>query len=422
MSLSLASIKKQLVNQRESVIFICALTLAYGIDYLFNIVSGRLLGPDQFGVVVALAGVGQILVIGSRVLQTVTVRYVSRFEGEQDRQKTANFVRKALWLMLGFGIVLTILLELLAAPLATFLRIDDVRPVMALLSVVLLMAIRPIIGGTLQGEQKFSDLGILQIVQAIGRLLIGTTLIMMGFGAFGAVAALPLASLIAFFVGLWMIRHLLLQANNDPISLSLPDLFNYSAWTAAGLIGFALLINMDAILAKRFFDPTSAGQYGAAVTLGKVVQFFPVAIVMVLFPKAARRRSTNRNPAAVLPPAIGLITLVCIAVSIIYFLFQTQLLGILFGPEYQIDQPILGLIGLAMWLLSLLNVWLNYFLSIDQPHYVILIWVGVIAQSIAFSLWHSQLWQLPTIMLVNALWLTIAGVLMFARSNQLNKK
>ncbi len=408
----------RIVAQRDSLAFLIATTLAYGLDYLFNVVSGRWLGNEQFGTLVALAGVGQILVVGSRVIQTVTTRYISRFRADTHEEKVRPFITAALRVGIWGGLGITVLLCLLAFPLARFLRIEDMWAVFALLGGVGLMVVRPIIGGTLQGQQRFLPLGIIQIIQASIRLLAGALLILAGWGAFGAMIALPIASLIALVYGAWLLRDLLGGTSTVSNTTPLRELAHYSGYTAAGLIGFALLINMDAILVKRFFDADTAGVYGAAVTLGKVVQFFPVAIIMVLFPKAAHRQATKRNPAAVLPPAFALITAVCLGVSILYFAFPDLLVGTIFGDKFEISGRTLGTLGLAMWLLSLTNVWLNYFLSLNRVRIVYLIWTGVITQYIAFNIWHDQLWHLPTVMAINALWLTVAGAILFVRSSR----
>ena len=57
---------------RQGVVLVAAVTFAFGLDYLFNLASGRLLSPAQFSIVVALAAVGQILVVGSRVMRLKT--------------------------------------------------------------------------------------------------------------------------------------------------------------------------------------------------------------------------------------------------------------------------------------------------------------------------------------------------------------
>jgi O-antigen/teichoic acid export membrane protein len=236
---------------------------------------------------------------------------------------------------------------------------------------------------------------------------------LLGLGAFGAMAALPLGSMLALLFGVWVLRDLRRAETAVFAPIPLAEMLRYSAYTAAGLIGFALLINMDAILVKRFFDPVAAGNYGTAVTLGKIIQFFPIAIIMILFPKAARRRAEKRDTRAVLFPALFIVAGLCGLLALIYFLIPDLLIRVVFGPAYSLPPNVLGLIGLAMMLLSLANVWLNYYLSIERTRFVYLIWTAVISQFIAMFYFHDALWQMPLVMAVSGLWLTAAGTAVY---------
>jgi hypothetical protein len=69
-----------------------------------------------------------------------------------------------------------------------------------------------------------------------------------------------------------------------------------------------------------------------------------------------------------------------------------------------------------MLLLSLVNVWLNYFLSTERTGYVYLIGLGIVIQAALMVFFHGQLWHLPAIMSANGLWLTLAGGFIFYRS------
>jgi O-antigen/teichoic acid export membrane protein len=403
----------------QGVGLMTAVVFAYGLDYLFNLVSGRLLDPAQFGILVALAGVGQVLVVASRVIQTVVTRYIARFQAQDDGEsRIASFFRSMFRSAWRWGTAATVVMLLLSFPLAAFLQIDDIKVVLALSVTTLLMVVRPVVGGTLQGRQQFMALGLVQVVQAATRLFLGAVLILLGLGAFGAMASLPLASLAALIFGLWALDKVVWQPGQTHHGVTIPDMFRYSSYTAVGLIGFALLINMDAILAKRFFAPIDAGNYGAAVTLGKIIQFFPVAVIMLLFPKAAQRQAAHRDPTGVLIPAMLVVAALCGGLALLYALFADVIVRLTVGAAYQVDGRLLGLVGLAMLLLSLVNVWLNYFLSTERTGYVYLIGLGIVIQAVLMVFFHDQLWHLPAIMSANGLWLTLAGVIIFYRSHR----
>ncbi|MBK8987629.1 MAG: oligosaccharide flippase family protein [Chloroflexi bacterium] len=387
-----------------------AVTLAFAFDYLFNLVAGRLLSPVEFSVVVALAAVGQVLVVASRVIQTVVTRYIARFQAEPEAAgRIASFFQSMFRLSWRWGAAAMGVMLLLSWPLAQFLQIDEIGAVLALAVATLLMVVRPVVGGALQGLQQFAELGAVQVAQALLRLVFGALLIWLGLGAFGAMISLPLASGLALLVGWLVLDGAVKQKTAVHHQVKLPELFRYSAFTAVGLIGYALLLNMDAILVRRFFDPVQAGNYSAAVTLGKVVQFFPVAIIMVLFPKAAQRQAAHRDTSRVLIPAMLVVALVCGGLAVLYALFPDFIVRATLGGGYQVDGAVLGLVGLAMLLLSLANVWLNFYLSTEWPRFVYLIGLGILVQAGLMIAFHSQLWHLPAAMAVNGLWLTLAG-------------
>ncbi|VAW31328.1 hypothetical protein MNBD_CHLOROFLEXI01-583 [hydrothermal vent metagenome] len=394
----------------QSMALVAGITLAYGLDYLFNLVVGRMLSPVEFSVVIALAGVAQVLVVSSRVIQTVVTRYISRFQaGDEADGRISSFFQSMYRASWRWGSVALLFLLLLSWPLTRFLQIDDVWPAVALALATLLMVVRPVIGGTLQGLQQFSALGMVQIAQAVLRLLLGGLFVWLGWGAFGAMFSLPLASGVALLVGWRLLDTAVKQKTAVHHQVQLPEMFRYTSYTAAGLIGYALLLNMDAILVRRFFDPVVAGNYSAAITLGKVIQFFPVAIIMILFPKAAQRQAAHRDASRLLLPAMGIVALACGGIALIYTLFPDLIVQFVLGAEYQVEGVVLGLVGLAMLLLSLANVWLNYFLSTEWTQYVYLIGLGVVLQAGMMAFFHDEVWQLPAAMAATGLWLTLAG-------------
>lgn len=400
---------------RQGVGLMILTTAAYGFDYLFSLTAGRLLDPADFGILVALTGIGQILVVCSRIIQTVITRYVSELQARPDSAIWVRpFFRRSLSRMAALGVVVTAALVIFTPLTARFLNINELAPVVAMMTFALLMTTRPVVEGVLQGEQRFVSLGIIQVVQAVTRLALGGWLMWIGWRAFGAVVALPIASTLAFAVGLSMLGGEYWWKNEEPPAWEIPDdLWRYAAVTGAGLGGYALLVNLDPILVKSLFDPVAAGNYGAALTLGKIVLFFPVAVNLIMFPKAAQMREEGRDPSRVLLPALGVVLLVCGGVTLAYFFLPDLIVTLTVGQAYDISGRLLGLMGLAMTFLSLVNVWLNYFLSLKLYGFTFIVWIGVVVQVLLIWFGAAELWHVPAILAANGLWLSIVGVIIF---------
>jgi O-antigen/teichoic acid export membrane protein len=134
---------------------------------------------------------------------------------------------------------------------------------------------------------------------------------------------------------------------------------------------------------------------------------------MILFPKAAKRQAAHQDAGKILLLAMGIVALVCGGIALIYGLFPQPIVHLVLGGKYQVEGVVLGLVGLAMLLLSLSNVWLNYFLSTEWPQYVYLIGVGIVLQVGAMILFHDAVWQLPAAMVITGLWLNLAGIIIY---------
>lgn len=411
---------------RQSVWLAGAVLLAYALDYLFNIAASRLLVAAELATVVALNSVGQIFVVASRVVQTVAARYTAAMSATTEVPLALPFFfQRALRLGVLGGTGAALALAALSRPLAAFLKIQDPWTVVALAAGVWFMAVRPVVGGVLQGRQQFGWLGWMQLTQAGLRLPFAILLIRAGWGALGALLALPLASAGALLLGLGAVRDVWLRGTwmggMDRMNRMgrLPTgVAHYAAYTAAGLLGFALLVNMDVILARRFFDPTTAGLYGAAVILGRIVQFFPLAVIMIMFPKSAARQATERDPAGVLWPALLVVGLLCGGLTLAYYTLAPWIAAVSVGPNYPLDGALLGTVGLGMTLMALVNVWLNYFLALERPAYVWLIGLALLAQTLLMLTFHAQPIYLPLIIAGNGAWLTAAGAWLFWRDRR----
>lgn len=401
-------------SAQQGLALVVATNLAYVLDYFFNFAAGRLLTPEAFSIIISLAGLSNVMVVGSQVVQTVVSRYISEFAAKDAAVKQLPSFFRAVWRKgWRWGTAVTLLALILSFPIAAWLQIEEVRIVMALAVTTLLFVVRPIAGGTLQGVQQFAQFGMVHLVQAIFRLSIGIGLVLLGWGAFGAMVALPIASAIALAYNVRVLDKRVWQSSETHHGVSIPEMFRYSIYTAVGLLSYAVLVNMDAILVRRFFDPTQAGNYSAAVTLGKIIQFTPVAVMVLLFPKAVQRQASKQDPAKVLLPALTAVLVLCGGLVVGYTLFTDFIIRLTVGGQYEVSSLVLGLLGVGLTLLALSNLWLYYFLSIEQTAYVKFLACGILFQAVLMFMMHDALWQLPLAITINGGLLVLVGFVLF---------
>ena len=396
---------------RQGLVMFAATSLANALDYAYNVAMGRLLSADGYGVLVALQAMLQIASVSLVVVRTVTARYAAEFLAREQLARAGAFFRGALRTTVLWGAGATLLLAALSGPLARLFQIPTAAPVLVTAAALLPLTVKPAVGGALQGLQKFTGLGIFQIAHAAFRLLLGLLLVGLGLGAVGALAALPIGTVGTVLLGLALLGGIVWQQTGEAHQVAAADLTRYARATLIGLVSFAALVNMDALAVKHTFSPTEAGHYSMAVTLGKIVIFLPAAFAVVLFPKSAERHVQRRDSTRLLRLSLAATTLFCAGLTAVYFAVPGLLLKVVFGADNPFAGPVLGLVALAMTGYALVNVWLNYFLSVEQSRFAYVLPVAVAVQLGLLALFHATLIQVATVVA-----LTSVGVLAVAEA------
>jgi O-antigen/teichoic acid export membrane protein len=375
-----------------------AMVIAGGFDALVNIVAGRMLVKEQFAVFIAVVALIQVLVNVTNVIRTVVAYYTAEFTAESGGMARVNaFFHHAWSWSWRWGAVATLAMLLLSPLIARFMKIDSRWPLVAAGLALLMLFVRPVTDGTLQGVQNFLGLSSVQVLQSALRLLFAIVLIQLGLQAFGAVLALPLATTSALLVAVWFLREFF---SNPVKDVDVPGVsLRYSLFTLIGLGAYALLINLDPIVVKRFFSEAAAGDYGTVVTLGKINLFATLGIGMVLFPKATQRQAQGRDPRPVLVLALSATIAVGMVLTLIYFLISGPLVHAVFSGAYNDPGIVLGLVGIATTLYAAISIWLNYALSLQKHSFVVGLAILVLLVIAAMFIYHPSTTAVATIMI-----------------------
>ena len=268
----------------------------------------------------------------------------------------------------------------LASPmLARLLRLPNPWPLWAAAPAALLLFVRSITDGSLQGMQAFTGFGVVQVSQSLLRLLFAAGLICLGLQAAGAIIALPLAMAVVLVPALWWLRPQF-QHTNEAAAGQVS--WHYSSYTLLGLACFAVLANMDALFVKHAFNPQVAGDYAPVVTLARISLFIPLAIGILLLPKVKQCQARGEDSRPVLFLALVGALAPSLGLTILYFFFPGPLVRMVFTGAYTNPGIVLGLSSLAASLYAGVNIWMNYALALERPAFVyallgVLFWQGL---------------------------------------------
>jgi len=349
-----------------------------------------------------------VVVHVTNVIRNVVAFYTAEATVLPDAQaKISRFLQRRWRWVWRWGLAATAIAALLAPLIARLMRIDSPWPLWAGCFTIFMLFLRPVTDGALQGLQRFLGLGTVQGLQALLRFALAPLLIWLGWEAVGALLSLPLAMAGALLLALWLLRGYF--GAQQPGAVARPVSWNYSALTLLGLLSFALMVNVDAILVKRLFGSLLAGDYSPVVTLGKINLFIPLGIGLVLFPKATQRHAAGRDARPVLLLALAATLLPGLAVTVVYFLNPGFLVQTIFTDAYANPGVVLGLVGLATTLYSGVNIWLNYALSLERAAFVYALALIVLLQVAAMLLFPFSLPVFAAIMVTAGLLANLAG-------------
>src|SRR5215472_14534067 len=305
------------VGMRQSLLIGASMVLAGALDYGVNVVAGRWLPPVEYGIFVSVTAILQAMLFPAMAIRVVVAFYTVDLSVRGDSAQLGAFLRGVWRWAWQWGCAIAILLAVVSPLLARLLRIPNSRPLWAASLMVLMLIVRESTFGVLQGIQAFTCLGLVQIVQALLRLLFAAGIVWWGWRAAGAVLAQPLGCILGLGLVFWWVRPYLWNRSKVPghkVS------WRYSTWSLLGLGFFGTVSNLDALFVKHFFSPQVAGNYAPVVTLAKVSLFLPMAIGIVLLPKVKQYHSVGRDARRILLLALIGALAPGLGVSALYFL------------------------------------------------------------------------------------------------------
>ncbi|GFP34837.1 hypothetical protein HKBW3S43_00629 [Candidatus Hakubella thermalkaliphila] len=392
-----SAVKSDELARQFSLMFVATMVANF-LNYVYNLIMGRMLGPADFSAFTALLSVLLIASAIGGTIQTVVTRHVSILKSERKFNSIYHLLVKSARPSLVASLFLLLVFVLLSPPAQTFLRLSSVTPMLVLGTVVAVSLVAPIPWGILLGLQDYRNLAVLMILGGMLRLVSGVLLVFVGFAVSGALGASALAGLVALFFAVLPIRPLK-NSSSDCEPVPFLDMFKYSMPVMISIVCFLGLITMDMVLVRHFFEAEDAGHYAAAATLGKIVLFLPGAISLVMFPKTSELKVVTQKSLKIFYKSLLTVFILSGAVTLGYFLFPTFIVSIMFGQKYLFSVPYIGFFGIAMTFFALVSVFISYLLSVKKQGLIYFLLVAAFLEAGLIWLFHDTFYQVLSILI-----------------------
>ena len=397
---------------RGSIILFVMISIFNVLNYVFHFSMAHLLTPADYGTLAVLMSILYIFGIPTEAIQTVVTRYTSRFNAKKHYGKIKDLFYRSSKKGLLFAFVIFAAFLPVAWLLSSFLKISFSLLFLADIFIFYVFMI-PITRGIMQGQKKFSSLGMNMIAESAIKIVLAVAFVMFGWGVYGAIGGLVVGGVFTFLLAFPPLSKVLKSRRKNG---KFDKIYSYSVPVTIAMISIVLMYSLDIILAKAFFSADMAGKYAVLSMLGKMILFGTFAIGKTMFPLTSENFEKGKNTKKIFAKSIKLISLLSAIILIVFLLFPKQVISILFGPAYADVYALLFIVALAYTFVSVANIIILYQLSLNKirkSSFALLVFA--LLQIILLSTFNASLLQFSLALMVSDLLLLAYSIIIIRK-------
>ncbi len=374
--------------RHNAIFFVGSLFVAF-LNYLYYPVLGRMLSLESFGELQVLISLFTQMTIFISVITLVSTNIISNEKDSDVVNRTVSELEK-FTLYIGYGIL--VLITILSPFLKTSLKFESVMPFIIIGLVLVAGIMTGFRGAYLRGKRDFLGATIANALTAFSKIGVSAVLVLVGFKTSGAAGGILVAQLIGLSYAVYKARKLGFVKHRGNVR---PD-WNLLRPQAryAGLVLFVSLIttvqySTDVTIVKYLFSPEVAGQYAGIATISRIVLFLTSSFSIVLL-SSVKISQPPRDNSKLLVRALMMTLALGGSATLLFAIFPTQIVHVLFGARYDAFAHLLPLLSTAILTMSVCNLIANYHIALRHGWVMLYVGLGAIATIIALLLSHGS--------------------------------
>jgi O-antigen/teichoic acid export membrane protein len=391
-------------------LFMLSVLVVNGGNYLYNLILGRILGPEQFADAAVLITFLLVLSFVAMTFQLATAKFSVIFEANL----FISFISKVYKNAITVGISLGALIIIFSKQLQEVFNTSTSSMFVVFGIGVPLYFLMSVNRGVFQGKKAFKALSITYQTEMLSRLLITLGLLFL----FNIESSLVIAIgiLISFGFGLIPFKFENLNFKTSVvIEASQTKLVrNFFIITAFYEFTQIIISNSDMLLVKHYFESYEAGLYASLALIGRIVYFTAWMFVMLLLPTVVQLKKEGKATAPILLKYVGYIATISSVIVLCCSLFPETVITLLFGKSYLAIAPLLWKYALATGLFAISNIFAYYYLSLDRYIPVIFSAIFGMLQMGLVIFFHESLEQVVHMQIVAMILLLVFQIIYFA--------
>lgn len=387
--------------------------LANFFNFLFNLFMSRSLAVSEYGVFASIMSLVAYPVLIGGAINPLVVRFAGNYFASKNYALLRGLYLQILKLLLVTAIIIFLIFLFFIPEIGAFFHITDQR-ILFTTDIIIFVALIGVVNmAFLQAKLAFGFQVIVNLCNAVLKLVIGIILILLGYSVFGATIAVMISGTISILAGFIPLKFVFDRKISSP-SIPNKELFLYGFPSSIALFGLTSFISTDIILVKHFFNPHQAGLYAGLSLIGRVIFFVSAPIATVMFPMIVQKHSKNENYINTFKLSLLLVLIPSLMLTIFYGVFpRLSIMFFLKREEYLAISPYLVPFSIFITFYTLLSILSNFYLSINRTKIFIPIILGAIAQIVLIYFIHQNFLQIILISLVCTVLLDIMLLLYY---------
>lgn len=348
--------KKNSFEKNGLLIFSLSI-LGSALNYLFQILSGRILTTSEYGELNSLFSIINIVT----VLGTAMGLSIAKYVAENDKEIGGSVI-KIFKQSLLFALCLFLLLSLILYFIFHFSIMSSALVSLSISS----FSVSYIFYGTMQGKKDFIGVSIFNLIQPVAKITVG--MILMFILAKYSKISEPYnivflviigASLFGMYYGFKRsVKSVIFSVNSqNKIIINIYKFFLFSLMSSVCLVIFN---NIDILIIRQFFDETSVGYYSSAALFGKIILYVPTAFTIMMVPIVAEDPQKGKTA---LKKTLLYAGFLSVFSAIMLFILRKFIIMLLMGEKYIPSMEYILPVCIMIIPLVFVTVLVNYLLA-----------------------------------------------------------
>lgn len=327
----------------------------------FQWAMARLLAPGDYADLFAVLAVFAVLSVPSQLLLPIGTRITSLAVVGRGRAAALEVLRRSLIRSALIGLLAWIVVVATSGAIELLLGTDNRPAIIWLGGAVAIGFVVPFTKALLTGLRAFLLLGASNLVDGVLRASIGVGLVALGFGVAGGMAASAVSGLLGVLVVVLAAPYIARATTESPAETP-PDASGMSAHVRVGLLSLslAILMNVDVLVVRHFFDDANASLYAASALVGRIVLFASAPAAQVVLPHIIRHVAAGEPLTRTFAVTAAFTVLISGGAALVIVVLPEFVFQVIFADRYAPVPQLVWGYTLAGSLLALLTM-LTYF-------------------------------------------------------------